>query len=359
MAIKDMQGRVNVGCVLAVGRKGPSGAPVERDRFHIVWPTEDDAGRRPAHPQFRQYNEAKPEARRQVFGVLTHATQDACFEYAYRAQAPKGEKAPPSRRPWCTGDGETAMRFAGMDGQTEVFRPCACPGRLCPYQQTEPAGCKAHMRLLFMLAWREGSSLPAMLGKFTSNSYHTTAGVVGFFGALYGVAASFGLAPEQVNLAGLRFVLTLTERKNAARRSRYPVVTMTPVDDIPTFLEQQVQRSRAMLSVAPRAVAALTDRSQTAAEVEAADYDACEVDALDEALERHGLTVEQLDAYLMAASKPRASEGTREARGRLAAWLDARPEVIGKIRTHGEPEQHATTEPAPVIVVPEPADGDF
>lgn len=352
MAIKDMQGRVNVGVVLAAGRKGPTGAPIERDRLHLVWPVEDAHRVRPPHPQFARFNQADATRRRTIYGVLTHATEAECFEYNYRAQAPRGEKAPPSGRPFCSGDGETALRFRGLDNGDERFEPCACPARACPYQQTNPAGCKAHMRLLFMLAWPASADMPSMLCKFTSNSYHTTAGMVGFFQTVYSVAASFGLSPEQVSLAGLRFVLTLTERTNSARKSRYPVVTITPVDNMVEFLEAQAQRSRALIE-ARRPIAALTDRQEQDPTTTRQDYDACEVVSSDlsAVLESAGLTIAACDAWLASQGKPPASTGDEAAQARLAGWLTAKPERLDTLR-----QFMPQTQPE---IPTEPSDQDF
>ncbi len=272
--IAGLEGRTSVGAALTIGVKGDRGYPTQRDRFHIVWPQEDDTGKRPYHPRFGAFNTAKPEHRRAIFGTIVNARMDECFEHSLRAHAPKGEKTPESRRPFCTGNGVRATRYVGVRDGVEAFEDIACPHDACPFRQTEPAGCKPHMRFLFMLQWQEGAPLPSMLCKFTSGSWNTVSAFVGFFREIESMAAAFGLAPEQINLAGLRFVMQLTERKSRRRKSRFPVVTIIPIDDIAEFLERQTRRA---LEISGRRPLALTDDSQLSPAVQAADWRAHEV----------------------------------------------------------------------------------
>lgn len=273
--IAGMEGRLSVGAALTVGVKGDRGFPTERDRFHIVWPQEDEGGRRPYHPRFNSFNTADPKHRRAVFGVIANAKSAECFSYNLRCQAPKGHPSPGTRRPFCTGDGVKALRYAGADAAgVESFKEIVCPHAACEFRQGEPAACKPHMRFLFMLAWGEKANLPSMLCKFTSGSWNTIAGFVGFFKQIESTAASFGLAPGAVNLAGLRFALQLTERSNKLKKSRYPVVTITLLDDIGDFLQQQTRRAIEISGRRP--VAALTDRDQQDPTVQHTDWAAHE-----------------------------------------------------------------------------------
>ena len=321
--IAGLEGRLSVGCALTVGVKPTAGTgyPSERDRFHLVWPQEDEAGRRPLHPQFGEYNRARPEARRAIYGVLAHARQEECFSHALRCQGVKGRPMPPSRRPFCSGDGRAALRYVGVDGAgVERFDRIACPHDACEFRQGEPAPCKPHMRFLFMLAWGPGVEFPAMLCKFTSGAWNTTREFVGFFGAIRSIAVAFGLDSSAINLAGFRFVMQLTERSNKARKSRYPVVTITPVDDIAGFLQDQSRR--AMEISGRRPVAALTDREQRDPTVDVTDWRAHEVTPdLDTALATAGLTMADLDTYLADAGKPPVATATPEQRAAMAAWL--------------------------------------
>lgn len=273
--IAGLEGRSSVGVALTVGVKGDRGFPVERDRFHLVWPQEDESGKRIGHPRFAPYNRAEAKHRRSIYGVLVHATVSECFEYSLRAQSPKGQPSPPSRRPFCTGDGVSATRFTGVRNDVEVFDSIACPHNECQFRKTDPAACKPHMRFMFMLAWGDRADLPSMLCKYTSNAWNTTREFVGFFDQITGIGRAFGLPANSINLAGLRFVLQLTERSNRVRKSRYPVVTITPIDDIADFLLRQSERAAQITSSAP--LASLTDRSQRDPSITANDFDLNEV----------------------------------------------------------------------------------
>ena len=227
--IEGLQGREPVGVVLSAGIKGPSGAPIERDRYHLVVPHEAD-GRRAHHPGFAAFNSAPPEARRVIRGNLVHATAAECFELSLRAQVSKalGLKAHPNRRPVCSGDGVRAVRWTGGEDFTEV----PCLHDLCPARLAEPAECKPWARLYFRLRWKDGSPLSTPLTKFTTGSWNTIANLKGFFDALDRNARELGLT--DYTLFGLPFTLTLTEKTNAQRRSRFPVTVisedMSPID---------------------------------------------------------------------------------------------------------------------------------
>lgn len=280
--IAGLEGTTSVGVALTVGCKGDRGFPVDRDRFYLVWPQEDEAGRRPPHPRFGAFNKAEPKHRRAIFGTIAHVKQADCFTACLRNQAVKGAQNPPSMRPFCTGNGVRALRYKGLDAnQREQFEDIVCPHDACEFRQrkvdakgNDYVECKPHLTFLFMLQWQAGVDMPSMLCKYTSGAWSTTKAFVGFFHQVYAMGSAFGLDPGQINLAGLRFVIQLSERKNRARKSRYPTVSITLVDDLAEFFTRQTRRALEISGRRP--VAALTDEHHRDPVVQANDWAAHE-----------------------------------------------------------------------------------
>lgn len=277
--IAGLEGREPIGAAVTIGVKGPSGAPTERDRFHVVEVNPDANDRRPHHRAFSFFNGLPPDKRRLLRGNLVHATVAECFEYHLKAQSVKG-KSHPQKRPFCVGNGETAVRWMG--GDADNFKEIECPHDRCEFRVEsggKPAPCKPWMRLLFRLTWDDATqaalaakghpALPSMTVKFTSGSWNTTRNVVGFFEQFEGTARSLGIQNAQV--FGLPFTMQLSERTNSQRKSRFPVVSMTPSMDLIEFLMAQ-RESLAKLGAVPRHEA-LTDQSQQEPEVIAGDYE--------------------------------------------------------------------------------------
>lgn len=259
--IKGLEGREPVGVVLSIGRKDPQrGFPTDKDRFYLVQPREtsiDGKGVRPAHPMFTVFNQAAPEHRRVIRGNIVHANERDCFEWHLKAQV-LDRKGHPNRRPCCVGDGARATRWMG--GAPDNFAEIDCPHDLCPYRQKTPPDCKPWMRMLFQLNWKEGSPMPAMLCKFTSAAWNTTANFRGFFDSIHTAAAQLGI--RDYTLFGYPFVLTLTEQTKPSANSRFPVVTITPSVNPVEFFQMQAQM-RQQLAEAP-AFMALPDPEQQA-----------------------------------------------------------------------------------------------
>ncbi len=260
--IAGLTGREPVGAVLTIGVKGPSGAPIEKDRLHIVWPQENAQGIRERHPRFRVFNDAKPERRQIVYGQLVHPSRADCFEFNYRNQFTPGQPAHPGKVPFCVGNGETARRWNG-----DEFVEMACPGEKCEFRMKKNRPpCKPWMRLLFRLVWNP-EGLPTPLTKYTSGSWNTIRNAVGFFDHLERQATALGFV--DYSLMGFRLALQLTEKSNAKMKTRFPVLSFTPLDDpIEFFTRQLDHRDR----IETHAVAALTDASQTDPDTEAEDW---------------------------------------------------------------------------------------
>lgn len=267
--IDGLEGREQVGAVVTIGRKDSNrGFPIEKDRFHIVWPVEVN-GRRDPHPHFGAFNKAPAEHRRMLTAQLVHARRDEAF--AFRRQCFRAPRQPshPRRLPFCMGDGTTAQRWTGRE-----FREIECPGDRCEFSQQPAKGkapCGPHMKALFRLVWTK-ADFPTPLCKFTSNGWGSTANWVGFFDGLERAAATLGF--EDYSLAGFRFQLQLVEKTNPETNSRFPVCQVIPLDDPYSFFLAQVE-ARKQIAAAPKVAAlAAPVRVTDAAEVEqiAADH---------------------------------------------------------------------------------------
>lgn len=262
--IVGLDGKEPVGAVLTIGTKGPSGAPIDKDRFFIKVPdavstgTGDDARSltRALHPAFSQFNGAAPELRKSIRAILVHARETECFEWHRKAQKLPKPFVNHSKLPACTGDGLKALRLqiAGDIGHQEI----PCPNDLCEFAQQPnertPPCCKPWARLLFQPVWKDGSALPTPLMKFTTQSWHSISSIVGFFEYLHEQAKLCGV--DSPPLFGMQFELTLGEKTNTEKRSRFPVVRMTPLIGVQAFLIGQAQRG-AQLAEGKRYVALL------------------------------------------------------------------------------------------------------
>jgi len=236
--IKDLQGREPIGAHVTIGKKQARGFPQERDRWHIVNPRGAD-GIKAYHPAFNVFNTAAAEKRKVLRGVLVHSSQSECFEHYLKAQLIH-TPAHPNMHPQCIGDGKTATRWS-FNGADE-FDEIACPHEKCEFRQpvsnTQGAPCKPWGMLLFRLRWQEGVSMPTPLVKYSTGSWNTVANLKGFFEHMANAARNLGI--EDPKLFGMPFLLTLQEQTSAAKKSRFPVVHITPeIDPFEFFMNQR------------------------------------------------------------------------------------------------------------------------
>lgn len=235
--------REPVGAVLTIGKKGPSGAPVETDRFFFVSPQEAENRVRPPHPGFKAFNEAEPQHRQQIRGNLVHADRADAFEYHLSAQVlgeawPQFPKAHPARRPICTGDGVRATRFYGIaEGGAEDWREIECPNERCAFRQGDNKACKPFGRIYFRPRWPEGSKLPTPLVKLTTHSWNSISSLVGFFDHVREQAENLRLLDW--SLYGLPFLLTLSRKSQPGRQRAFPVLSISPETDLIRFFLAQ------------------------------------------------------------------------------------------------------------------------
>jgi hypothetical protein len=233
---RDRPARLPIGAALSIGRKGPSGAPIDKHRFFIVRPVADARGkdgRRDPHPLYTTFNQLAPagdgakahdEIRSTVRGVLVHADHLDAWTESLVADKIAGHMHP-TGGPSCKGDGTRALRWSDKLGG---YGSLPCPDRQCPYRQPtqgnngrpQRPACHPHAKLIFQLRMKSAS----LLCKFTSNAWETSESIKGFFDFIHQQAALMGV--DRVNHYGLPFALTLAQR--TGQGSRYSVVHMSP-----------------------------------------------------------------------------------------------------------------------------------
>jgi len=291
-----------VGVKVNVGIKGPSGAPIHKDRFFLMSPhahSADTSGpnklRRDFLPAFAAWNERSMPAqgRGQVApglpptvtlrGLIAHSRLQDCVRWNRAAQkAANGEKSPPSGRPWCQGNGVEAVRIATDAAGEEAERSIPCPNEECPFAIN--GLCKPRLELLFMLRWDGGAAwqagLPPLLALYTSHSWNTLKSLLGLFTLVLGTEAVTPWEPEETwipgiaaelgvtepSLFGLPFAMTVGEKTKPARPGqegrRFPVVTFAPEGDLAAWLLSQLQRRRYLESgnlLAPKLLPSVLD----------------------------------------------------------------------------------------------------
>lgn len=272
--IDGLEGREPIGACLTVGTKGPKGNPIDRGKFYVKSPDMAGDGARPPHPAFRAFNENEGVFRQRVAGVLVHSAWPECFEFGLRAQVLPKHPTHPRKVPACVGDGVRAVRYAGTgeDGSHD-FREIACPHDACEFRQGDPKPCKPWMRFLFRPIWPGEGKLPTPLMKFTSQSWNTVRNFVGFRDYVESQARSLGVTDW--TWYGVTFEMTLTEKSDPSKKSRFPVVTITPTADVQSFLVAQRQMLRDVRQPLPVAITsrpvALLDAPQQEPETIAED----------------------------------------------------------------------------------------
>lgn len=246
--IQGLIGREPVGAVLSVGKKGPSGNPVEKDRFHLLDPMPDGNNRRHPHPRFKPFNDAEPADRRVVVGQLVHQSELQCFGYKLLAYRAKGHPSHPRRLPFCEGDGIRARRYVGLINEEHTFEDIVCPNDKCEFRVRPktgrglgPATCKPWSRLLFRILWN-GGNLPSMLVKYTTGGWATTKNMIGLFDQIRDMATMVLGNGRPYTLGGFEFTMTLGEGTNPEQHTRYPVVTFAPLTDPIHHFMGQVDR---------------------------------------------------------------------------------------------------------------------
>lgn len=282
--IRGLESRAPLAVAVSLGVKGPSGNPEDTRRFFVVNARANGKGReavRALHPDFASFNARylpppRPDdgATAEVFraweerrdtaaaarvkhaakcsvinGTLIHAGRESVHIQlsAYKLKGHEHPKGAPS----CEGDGVKARRW--IDGD---YRPIVCPNEMCPHRVrgVKPPDCKPFGLLVFQLRFE---SLPNLPAKFSTGAWESCANLQGFFDDLDRQSRELGV--EQPNYYGLPFKLQITERSNAEKRTKWPVVSIVadfkPGQTLQGFLlrqqsdMRQLRDERRLLSV--------------------------------------------------------------------------------------------------------------
>jgi hypothetical protein len=255
---EQMRAQVPVGAHLTMGKKGPSGAPVNVDRWRLAAPVADGKGRqqsKPDHPDHVGWSSPSVEVEVVALDWPDALTHD---RVAYRLPSVGGRyQHPPDgdSRPWCScsGDSDVATRWTVGEDGTAAWREMACARDLCPIAQK--GACKLTSRLLCVpiidgkrgpltlltsRGWESGRRLHgvrealdrAHLGLL--RLAHGLPGDVSYREAL----AQTGEQPYPV--AGLRLTLTIAMKSTGTRR--YPVIVASMAQDPTAWLLGQQAR---------------------------------------------------------------------------------------------------------------------
>ena len=238
-----------VGATITVGRKGPNGNPIDKDRYFLQSARADGSGRegrRYFHPDFASFNkvyqgEGGPEKtehnlpRRTIRGVIVHSRQEDCHERRLQAymlpDMPAADKQLLGRRPACGGNGTIAMRWNSKEKcHTQIDCTPACPYLRRPERGQPP--CTVFSRLFFQLRWAPvkdasgvlaPSPLPTPLVQYSSKGWETSDTIEGMFNHVRQQAQELGVS--NVDFYGLPFRMTLEDRTSSG--SRFQVSTFT------------------------------------------------------------------------------------------------------------------------------------
>lgn len=223
---------------LGVGRKGESGAPVDKDRFYIGSPvlsSREFQGRsgkyagmvHELHPQFSLWNaKADKHLRQSLSVVIMHQKLEEAFAYTpFRAYQLKAFPAESGNS--CEGDGDRAMRW--VKGERKEI---ACPGTKCEFYQR--GECKVHISLIVVPMWdaavkklavdRGFPEPPELPLRYQSSGRHMASSLLSFISSAEKLT---GKGRRKINWQGCPILMSLGEKSSKANRTRYPVVTFS------------------------------------------------------------------------------------------------------------------------------------
>lgn len=262
--IKGLEPRRGPTVVIANGRKNPvkGEAPVlERDRFHIVDVHCNKNGIRPYHSAYADFNNAPPEKRRTLYGILVHQFSSDAFWHqrvaqqlpvAYyekfgwfkRARPDQQTVAHPNGNPCCSGNGIRARRWVGPEPNSYEDMPC--PGRECEFSIKTGKGrppCGPKMAFTFQLRWdSEFKHLPPALARYDCKGWDTIANFLGFFDDIR-LAVEALRIPDAV-LYGFPFIMSIAEKTKPSEKWLWPVISISAAINPLDFFGRQRDQIR-------------------------------------------------------------------------------------------------------------------
>ena len=265
--------------VIANGKKSvdKGGAPIERDRFHLVDVHCNKSGVRPYHGAYVDFNNAPLEKRRTLYGILVHKTPVEAFWHEHNAQQlpvsyyskfgwfkksrpDQQTVSHPNGRPCCTGNGMRARRWTGPG--PDDFTDMPCPGRQCEFSikigKSRPP-CGPKMAFTFQLRWDgEFKHLPPALARYDCKGWETIANYLGFFEEIR--LAIEALRINDPVLYGFPFVMSIAEKTKPSERWLWPVISISAAINPLDFFRSQREQIRQLS--APLPVMTIADEMQ-------------------------------------------------------------------------------------------------
>lgn len=267
---KPLQGKRQVSVVVATGRKGDKGAPIEKDMFHLVEPNENKQKVKPYHTAFAAFNKAPKEKRRVLYGIITHITEHDALWYERAAQQLRvpfyqnlgwyknaREKqqtvAHPNRLRACHGGGPDGKAIRWFGPGPNDFKVIDCPGDRCEFsikmEGEKKAPCGLSMDFLFQLMWKdEFAGLPSVTARYPSHGMGTLRNFIGFFDEINTAIKALGI--EKPVLYGFPFMMSLGEKTKPSEGWIWPTVTITPMMSPLDFFYAQTERRKQLKDMA-------------------------------------------------------------------------------------------------------------
>lgn len=268
--IQGLEPRRGATVIVANGRKSADkgGAPIERDRFHLVESHENKNKIRAYHAAYSAYNSAPLEKRRTLYGILIHTRPQDAFWHQYQAQqlplsyyqkmawfkAGRSDQqtiAHPNKFPCCAGNGERARRWMGPG--PDDFKDISCPGQRCEFaikvgKSRPPCGPK--MSFMFQLRWMDDfKMLSPATARYDCKGWETTANFLGFFEEIK--LAVEALRIKDPVLYGFPFIMSIGEKTKPSEHWNWPVISISPVINPLDFFQRQREQIRQLSAPLP------------------------------------------------------------------------------------------------------------
>lgn len=279
---KPLQGKRQPSVVIATGRKGDKGAPIEKDRFRLAEVNENKQKIRPDHAAFFAFNKAPMEKRRVLYGIITHISEEDALWYERSAQQLRVDfyksigwfkngrdnqqtVAHPNRLRACHGGGPDGKAIRWFGPGPDDFRTIECPGDRCEFSKKlsgeKKAPCGLSMDFMFQLMWKdEFAGLPSVTARYVSHGMGTLRNFIGFFEEISTAINVLGI--KNPVLYGFPFMMSLGEKTKPSENWIWPTVTITPMMSPLDFFYAQTERRKQLKEMAAQIPAVVTIREE-------------------------------------------------------------------------------------------------